>query len=129
MSTPQFIASEFKVSIESLAADADTALARLPDNCCKPDELACQFDDFRLPFLALFSDRLSAEEARLIMELDELLEGMSGHQHSELWREDAIRHNPAWAQVRQQAIQVLQGINWTTLSEQGASRTAAAPSS
>ena len=121
MSNPQFIASEFRDTVEALAADGDTALARLPDNCCKADELACQFDDLRLPFLALFSAHLSASEKRLIEDLDGLLEAMSGPQHSELWTEDAVRQHPAWAKVRQKAVEVLRGINWAARGEQGAS--------
>ena len=109
MSNPQFIASELKDTVEALAADADVALARLPDNCCKADELACQFDDFRLPFLAHFSSRLPTSEKQLLEELNALLESMSGHQHSELWTEEAVRHHPAWHKVRQKAGEVLRG--------------------
>src|SRR5262245_47075534 len=48
-------------SLSLLAADGQTALAGVPDGCCKPEELALDFDNFRSAVLDSFAAELPPE--------------------------------------------------------------------
>jgi hypothetical protein len=90
---------ELHRSLSLLAADGDTALAALPDGCCKPDELALDFDNFRSAVLGNFAAELSPELLTALAGVDAGLCGIGG----EGWSEEAVRSAPEWAVVRERS--------------------------
>jgi hypothetical protein len=78
---------------------ADAALAGVPDGCCKPDELALDFDNVRAAVVGNFAAELPPELVAALAAVDAALDDIprSG------WSEQAVRSAPEWAAVRGRA--------------------------
>jgi hypothetical protein len=86
-------------SLRLLAADGDTALAGVPDGCCKPDELALDFDNFRAAVVGHFAAELPAGVVAALADVDAAFGPIVG----DGWSEEAVRSSPEWAVVRERA--------------------------
>ena len=82
-----------------LAADGDTALAGVPGGCCKPDELALDFDNFRAAVVGNFAAEMPPALVAALAAVDAALGPIVGAG----WSEEAVRSAPEWAIVRQRA--------------------------
>jgi hypothetical protein len=91
--------SSLRDSLSLLSADGDTALAGVPDGCCKPDELALDFDNFRTAVVGNFADELPDELIATLADMDMIFDVITG----DGWTEAAVRSSPEWAGVRQKA--------------------------
>lgn len=94
---------ELRKSLALLAADGETALTALPDGCCKPDELALDFDNFRSTAVSNFAVELPAELVAAMADLDAAFSAI----RDEGWSEAAVRHSQEWAIVRRRAAAAL----------------------
>jgi hypothetical protein len=54
----EWLFRELRRSLSLLAADGSTALAGVPDGCCKPDELSLEFDNVKSAVLGNFATEL-----------------------------------------------------------------------
>jgi hypothetical protein len=90
---------ELRHSLSLLAAEGEAALAGLPEGCCKPDELAIDFDHFRECVVGNFGSELVSD---LVAALDQV-EVALGRVPQDAWTEEAIRSHPAWAAIREPA--------------------------
>jgi hypothetical protein len=86
-------------SLRLLAADGETALDGVPDGCCKPDELALDFDNFRAAVVGNFAAELPPELMAALAEVDAAF----GPIAEDGWSEEAVRSAPEWAAVRERA--------------------------
>ena len=86
-------------SLRLLAADGATALAGVPGGCCKPDELALNFDDFRSAVVGNFAAELPPELLAALADVDAAFSPIAGCG----WSEAAVRSAPEWAVVRKRA--------------------------
>ncbi|MBX7105943.1 MAG: hypothetical protein K1X57_17810 [Gemmataceae bacterium] len=86
-------------SLRLLSADGVTALAGVPEGCCKPDELALDFDNFRGAVVGNFAAELPSELIATLAEMDEMFDAITG----DGWTEAAVRSAPEWAALRQKA--------------------------
>jgi hypothetical protein len=98
---------ELRRSLTLLAAEGNAALAGLPDGCCKPDELALDFDNFRSAVIGNFAAELPAELAAALAGVD----GALGAIPPDDWSEQAVRSAPEWAAVRQRAEVALRSLD------------------
>jgi hypothetical protein len=71
----------------------------LPDGCCKPDELALDFDNFRSAVVGNFGAELAPELLTALASVDAALRSIGGA----AWSEEAVRSGPDWAAVRERA--------------------------
>jgi hypothetical protein len=94
-------------SLALLAADGAAALAGVPEGCCKPDELALDFDNFQAAVVGNFADELPSD---LIAALDGVGTALSGIR-GDGWSGDAFRSSPEWAIVRERAGTALGLLN------------------
>jgi hypothetical protein len=94
---------QLRHSLVLLAADGSTALAGLPDGCCKPDELALDFDHARTCVVGNYGDELPQALTGALIEVDAAFRGMP----RDCWSEEAVRSSPFWAIVRERARQAL----------------------
>jgi hypothetical protein len=92
----EWLFRELRRSPRLLAADGDAALVEVPDGCCKSDELAMDFDNFRSTVVGNVADSLPSELLAGLAEVDAALSGI----HREDWSEEAVRTAPEWAAVR-----------------------------
>jgi hypothetical protein len=99
----EWLFRELRRSLRLLAADGDAALAGVPDGCCRPDELALDFDNFRSAVVGNFADELPSELVAGLAEVDVALAGIQG----EGWSEEAMRTTAEWAAVRAAAAGAL----------------------
>lgn len=99
----EWLFRELRRSLFLLVADGGATLARLPDGCCKPDELALDFENFHSAVIGNFADELPSEPAAVLVEVDAALDGIK----SEGWSEEAVRNAPEWAAVRRAAASAL----------------------
>jgi hypothetical protein len=90
---------ELRRSLALLAADGDTALAGLPYGCCKPDELALDFDNFRAAVVGNFASELPPDLLATLAEVDDAFVRAPG----DAWSEEAVLSHPAWAVIRERA--------------------------
>jgi hypothetical protein len=90
---------ELRRSVALLAADGATALAGVPDGCCKADELALDFDNFQSAVVGNFAAELPAELVAALTDVDAALDAIRG----DGWSEEAVRSAPEWAAVRERA--------------------------
>jgi len=97
---------QFIAALQRLAMPAEPQLASLPDGCCKGDELALDFDNFRRCAGVV----IPSEAIPLVEQLDEMLGAMSGEANAELWTDDAIRQCREWERVRAKAQEILKSM-------------------
>jgi hypothetical protein len=90
---------QLRDALRLLAADGDTALAGVPDGCCKPDELALDFHYAREAVVGNFAADLPPEAVAALAEVDAAFGPLVG----DGWSEDAVRSSPEWAAVRGRA--------------------------
>ncbi len=106
------IVYQLRQSLCALALDGRVALATLPGNCVKADELALDYSE---SFAAIRSndgfDFLDSQLAALAR-VDGLLDDMSGQEQPHLWTNDAVITHPRWAEVRQAARDALALLRW-----------------
>lgn len=95
----EWLFRELRHSLALLAANGETALAGLPDGCCKPDELALDFDNFRAVVVGNFSAELPPALVAALADVDAAFAPIAG----DGWSEEAVRSAPEWAAVRQRA--------------------------
>lgn len=95
----EWLLRELRHSLALLAADGDTALAGIPDGCCKPDELALDFDNFRAAVVDNFAAELSPELVAALAGVDAAF----GHIAGDGWSEESVQSGPEWAAVRERA--------------------------
>jgi hypothetical protein len=102
----EWLFRELRRSLHLLAAEGDVALAGVPDGCCKPDELALDFDNFRSAVVGNFADELPSELVVALAEVDAALASIQ----AEGWSEEAVRIAPQWAAVRAAAGEALRRL-------------------
>lgn len=100
----EWLFRELRQSLGLLAADGDIALTGLPDGCCKADELALDFGNFRSAIVGTFAAELPPDVVAALAGVDAALGGIG----SKDWSEEAVRSSPAWAAVRERAGVALQ---------------------
>jgi len=95
----EWLFRELRHSLSLLAADGDTTLAGVPDGCCKPDELALDFDNFHVAVVGNFAAELPPDLVAALAEVDAAFGPIAG----DGWSEEAVRSAPDWATVRERA--------------------------
>jgi len=95
---------QLRQSLGLLAADGDTALAGVPDGCCKPDELGLDLDNFRSAVVGNFSAELPPELVAALAGVDAAFGPIVG----DGWSEEAVRSAPEWAVIRERAALALE---------------------
>ena len=86
-------------SLRLLAADGDTTLAGVPNGCCKPDELALDYDNFRAAAVGNFAAELPPGLVAALADVDAAFAPIAGGG----WSESAVRSAPEWAAVRERS--------------------------
>ncbi len=110
MTTPQPDPKQFwrmlVSSVQLLAADYEEQVATLPDFVHVPDELALNFDDVWVLVPQIRAAGLLDESAAA--QLEELHQSLGGLAD---WTLDALRNDPRWATIREQARAALAAMH------------------
>ena len=107
-----WLLTRLRHSLQALAMPADVQLSLFPDFVCKADELALDFDHWRLCVVTNDDFKLTDQQQALLATLDEQVAAMSEAEHSPLWTEEALRTRPEWANVRRLATETLVAFAW-----------------
>ncbi len=95
----EWLFRELRQSLRLLAANGVVALAGMPDGCCKPDELALDFDNFWAAVVGNFAAELPPE----LVSAHAAVDAAFGIIRDDGWSEESVRSSPEWATVRQKA--------------------------
>src|SRR4051812_11136819 len=102
-------------AVRAIAQEADVQTTLYPDFVCVPDELALEFDEhFRKVVKRDGLESLEPEQRTALECLDHKLAEMSGPEHAELWKEDALRESDQWTALRMMARDVISKMGWST---------------
>jgi hypothetical protein len=104
----EWLFRQLRDALRLLAADGDTALAGVPDGCCKPDELALDFHYAREAVVGNFAAELPPGALGALAEVDAAFGPIAG----DGWSEAAVRAAPEWAAVRERAGAALASLGW-----------------
>lgn len=107
----QAILRRLKHSLQLLASPATTQLNLLPDFVCKGDELALEFDHWRLVTLDNYTEELSTAQMSALDCLHHALNQLTakGSQH---WTETAVLTSDEWVLIRGLAAKALEVFHW-----------------
>ncbi len=107
----QLVLSRLCMSLQLLAAPAQTQLAYFPDFVCKADEIALDYD---LWFVRAFDQALvPAEQIIPLAALNDYLGRLSRKGDTDFWTEEALTHDAQWDQVRAMAKTGLEAMGWS----------------
>jgi len=107
----QAILTRLKHSMQLLASPATTQLNLLPDFVCKGDELALEFDHWRLVTLGNYADELTAAQISALDCLDHALNELTA-KGEQYWTETAVLTSEEWAAIRGLATKALEVFHW-----------------
>lgn len=97
------VRSQFRWSLQALAADAETQRSLFPAFVCKADELALDFDHWSEVVRANFAPEFSAEQLAALQAIDDRLAAMSrggAGYDAALWSDAALSTRPEWEEIR-----------------------------
>ena len=95
---------EIVESLRLLGSDFDVQVSVLPKFVHIPDEIALTFGDaFLLADQVLSAGQITQPQYSKLKEIDDALDGMSGHDHAELWTLEAMQNGPEWKRLRSMA--------------------------
>jgi hypothetical protein len=103
-----WVLSELARTLRALAVEPNDALAALPADCVKADELALDFESVAAAVLGNMRTELTRAQVTAIEAVDRELLAMSSSEHPELWTEHAVREHPRWKHIRTLASSALQ---------------------
>jgi len=107
------IEQQFLWALQALAQPAHIQPKLFPSFVVVADELAIDFDNWRMAYESNCGHRWSQEQREVVAALGYLLTEMSGPGKHELWlNEDCLNH-PKWAEVRRLALVVLSAFDWS----------------
>jgi hypothetical protein len=100
-----------KHSIQLLACPAEVQLNLLPHLVCKADELALDFDHWRLVAVSSFRSELTTSQLLCLDAIDRSLSELTllGSEH---WTDDAVRKSTEWKGIRALAAAALASFGW-----------------
>lgn len=108
----EFLESETRRTLISLASPRPEALSRVPAGTCRPDELALEFDDVVHAFVGNSGEEVSDLARVALARVDSLLDAMSREPSADLWTNQAVCDHPRWSEVRQPARDALRALGW-----------------
>jgi hypothetical protein len=105
------IFERLKHSIQLLACPAEVQLNLLPSFVCKADELALDFDQWRLVAVSTFRSELTASQLSCLDAIGGRLSELT-HMGSQHWSDDAVRESSEWQGIRALAAAALASFGW-----------------
>ena len=104
-------------AVQALAQPAPTQLSLFPDFAEVADELALEYEESQLAFLASPASALLTRQQRQdLRAIDSILEAMSGPENIELWSIQALHECDVWNDVRELAQTALLAMGWSSVS-------------
>ena len=99
---------ELKWSLQALACEAEVQLSLYPDFVSKVEELANDFDGFRMAAIDNFGSEFSNASLNLLEAIDRKLDEIG----EELWTPNGLRNDPNWQDIRMMARDALDSFGW-----------------
>jgi hypothetical protein len=100
-------------ALRALALPADAQAGLLPSFAGGPDEFALQFDQCLRAAAADGAVRMSRAQRLSLLEVDGLLDRMSGQENARLWTLGALAKSREWARLRKAARGALESFGWS----------------
>jgi len=106
----EYIFSELEKATKGLAAATLAELrASYRDDCL--DDLAEDFSTF-VSAVVPFLEKTDQPGLKLLLEIDEYLESISGCENSHLWTRQAFLDDHNWSSIRGKAVFAVQHFSW-----------------
>jgi|HubBroStandDraft_3_1064219.scaffolds.fasta_scaffold562906_2 hypothetical protein len=103
-----WLTERFKHALQLLACAPEIQFGKFPDFARVPDELALEFDNFRVAFVGNFRSELTAEQLSCVELIDEYLSSMS----KECYCDEAVSISPEWQHIRRLGAKALNAFGW-----------------
>ena len=105
------IFNRLKHSLQILASSPEVQLRLLPSFVVKADELALEFDHWRIVVLHNYSEDFTSDQLSALTALDAKLVWLttSGNKH---WTDQAVRESSGWREIRELATGALNKLGW-----------------
>ncbi len=108
----EWLTNQLRNLLRALASPGEVALSYEPDETCRADELALDYDNFVHALIGNFGVECTAEQRASLLRVDELFDAMTKARQPELWTDEAVRSHPRWAEVRAAAQTALDAMWW-----------------
>jgi hypothetical protein len=103
----QWLFERMKESLQLLACPAEIQLRKFPDFVHLPDELALDFNNFRLAIVNNFRAELTGEQVSCLNSIDQHLSKLR-----EFFYPNAVTNSPDWRETRRLAGEALKAFGW-----------------
>jgi hypothetical protein len=97
-----------KNSVQLLACPGEIQLGKFPDFVHAPDELALDFDNFRMAFVGNFRAELTDKQRAYLHAIDQSLSQMP----TDCFSPEGVLNSPEWENVRSLAAETLKAFGW-----------------
>lgn len=102
----------FQRALQALAAPAEVQLDLYLDFTWKVDEMAIEFDHW-YQVVKRRRTLFTPEQSRLLEELNQSLDEISGPDNTHYWLEETLRTDSAWETIRNLAKKTLRALGWS----------------
>ena len=103
-----WISERLKHCLQLLACPAEVQLAKFPPFVHTPDEMAEDFDNFRLAFVDNFRAEMTTEQLRYLDLINKSFEQME----KDCFSTDGVINSEEWRRIRQLASDALRAFGW-----------------
>lgn len=103
--------TQLRIALQQATLPAEAQIARLKD-WCVADEVALDVSNWIGWAVQCPDAKLTDQQRSGLIELDSLLDRMSGPHNAHLWTDEALRSRPEWVEVRQMACSALTLFGW-----------------
>ncbi|HEV8702215.1 MAG TPA: hypothetical protein VGV60_13160 [Candidatus Polarisedimenticolia bacterium] len=106
------VLARLRDALRALALPADAQAGLLPSFTGGPDEFALHFDQCFRAASAEGAVRMSRAQSRALLDVDGLLDRMSGQDNARLWTTGALVNSREWTRLRKAARDALLAFGW-----------------
>lgn len=99
-------------SLRTLALPARLQLDRATDPVHAAEELARDFEHWRMAVVSNYKQRLNEDQSAALYALDRKIEELGQRPDRSAWTEEALRHGDDWKALRDLARAALTAFDW-----------------
>ncbi len=103
-----WITQRLMQSLQLLACSSEIQLGKFPPFAHAPDELALDFDNFRLAFIGNFRTEMTVKQ----LQSPELIDRSFNEINKDCFSPEGVTHSSEWQKIRELAAESLKAFGW-----------------